>query len=122
MGRYVGCNGIATHFEDEAAFGPVIATVSLLSPVLMSLQQPKDHNNHSMDLVAKTKVLLERRSLFVMAGDCRYKWRHGISRAATHIPLPGGGVAVRDESYHRISLTIRHLLDGRKRVAVSDRY
>ncbi len=114
--------GIASHFEDEDAFGPIIATISLISPTLMLLKHPKEHNNDCEDLHPDglVKVLLEDRSLFVMQGDCRYKWRHGISRTAKCVPLPFGGVLKRDSKYRRISLTIRHVLESRRRVKGTD--
>lgn len=45
-----GNAGIASHFEDEESFGPVIATISLISPTLMTLKKPKEHNNDCEDL------------------------------------------------------------------------
>ena len=38
VNEYNGLDGIASHFEDEEAFGETIATVSLLAPTLMSMQ------------------------------------------------------------------------------------
>ena len=112
----------------------------------MSLEKPAEHTNDCDTLVDATKVLLEPRSLFVMAGCSRYEWRHGITRQSQlHIPCEscdGGGTEAvssdggenghsfaegvgamrtvhRDGSYRRVSLTIRHLLPGRKQVASS---
>jgi len=119
VNEYIDCTGIASHFEDEDAFGDVIATISLVSPIMMTLVKPMEHNNDCEDLIGFTKVLLEPGSLFIMKEDCRHLWRHGISRRAKLIPLPNGGHLVRDSQYRRISLTIRHLLQGRKRVLKS---
>lgn len=90
VNEYVEEAGIASHFEDEQAFGPVIATISLLSPILMTLTKPLEHNNDCEELVdgGMVKVVLEPNSLFIMRGDCRYAWRHGISRKAKVVPYP----------------------------------
>ena len=82
-----------------------------------SAQKPRERNNDCMELTSRTKILLQPRSLFVMAGVARHDWRHGISKTAVNVPLPGGAVVRRDEGgYRRISLTIRHLKEGRRRV------
>merc|ERR1712151_484509 len=72
VNEYLENFGISSHFEDEEAFGAVIATISLLSPIFMSLEKPREHNNSCQDLECELKVLLEPRSLFVMSEDCRY--------------------------------------------------
>ena len=127
-----------THFEDEEAFGDVIATISLLQPVYMTLEKPTQHNNTCQEFYenGNTKVLLERNSLFIMSEDCRFKWRHGISKHKV-VYQPTGNKDVeqtqninndndinnikfeavhRKQNYRRVSLTIRHLLSGRKQV------
>ena len=130
VNEYEGMSGISSHFEDEVSFGDVIATISIISPVLMSLQCPKEHNNDCQDLLASTKLLLMPKSLLIMAGDSRFKWRHGISRGARHVYLKDGSSLSRDEvsvnssgdqiKYRRISLTIRHLKHTRRKVADID--
>jgi hypothetical protein len=64
----VGAVGIASHFEDERAFGPALATISLLAPVLMTLKQPLEHDNDCEVLAPNgmVKVLLEPQSLLMM--------------------------------------------------------
>lgn len=115
INEYIGDAGISTHFEDEAAFGDVIATISLVSPICMTLERPRVHTNQCADLIEKTKVLLEPRSLFVMSDACRFEWRHGISHAK-RVPLPDGSFILRDPAtYRRVSITIRHLKSGRRR-------
>ncbi|CAE8603084.1 unnamed protein product [Polarella glacialis] len=126
VNEYLDNFGISSHFEDEEAFGRVIATISLLSPIFMSIEKPREHSNSCQDLLHETKVLLEPRSLFVMSGDCRYHWRHGISRhRQVFIPCTAGAggssssmrvVERAAPLYRRVSFTIRHLLPGRKQV------
>lgn len=122
VNEYIGNMGISTHFDDFDAFGDVIATVSLLNPLFMTLQCPTEINNHCTDLKenGNVRILLEPRSLFVMKGDCRYKWRHGITRHKLVFLPEGRGVLKRDEEYRRISATIRKLGNGRKRIKQSD--
>ena len=60
VNEYRMMDGIATHFEDEDAFGPIIATISLLGPTMMVMQRPKNHDNDSLDLLEQTKVFLTR--------------------------------------------------------------
>ena len=67
-----------------------------------------------------------------MAREARYEWRHGITKAKifriddtpppTDAPLSAAhkGVLMRGESYRRLSLTIRKLLETRKKVAVAE--
>lgn len=67
-----------------------------------------------------------------MAREARYDWRHGITKAKvlriddtpppTDVPLSAAhqGVLIRGESYRRLSLTIRKLLETRKKVVVAD--
>ena len=76
--------------------------------------------NQCQDLEKETKVLLEPGSLFVMQQDARYLWRHGISGKAKWIRLPGDIVRRRDDDFVRTSLTVRKLLDGRKKVVQDD--
>ncbi|GMI21602.1 hypothetical protein TrCOL_g7407 [Triparma columacea] len=118
VNEYVGVQGIASHFEDPSSFGPIIATISLLMPTLMRMSKPLVPDNDCEDLVTGglTKVLLEPGSLLVMKGEAREGWRHGISRTAVNVPVRGGGTIRRDDGYRRVSLTIRHLLEGRRGV------
>lgn len=125
VNEYVGETGISSHFEDEQAFGPVIATISLLNPIYMTLEKPVDHNNSCLNFIGQTKVLLEKNSLFIMRDECRYQWRHAITR---HRKVPmvvtenkefdesNFSMIQRDKKYRRVSLTIRHLLSGRKQI------
>jgi len=52
-------------------------------------------------------IMLEPGSVYVMAGDSRYRWRHGIKKVPSQ----------REEGFRRISLTVRSLMPGRRRVA-----
>jgi hypothetical protein len=134
--------GISSHFENENAFGDVIASISLLQPIYMRLERPITHDNdcermeryvfeeggdfegsgdgssgrggnssssssnssgsggsntsiapqknspQKKSLAAFCRVLLEPRSLFIMEDECRFHWRHGITRHRK-VVLPG---------------------------------
>lgn len=122
VNEYIGNMGISTHFDDFEAFDDVIATLSFCNPLYMTLQKPKEINNHCTDLYknGKIRILLEPRSLFVMKDDCRYKWRHGITKHKLVFLPQNKGVLKRDDKYRRISATIRKLGKGRKRCEKSD--
>lgn len=45
---------------------------------------------------------------------CFCRWRHGISKTK-NVPLPDGTTVYRGVEYRRLSLTIRRVLDGRRR-------
>lgn len=117
VNEYLGNNGIASHFEDEEAFGAVIATVSLLAPIYMTLEKPNERTNSCDEILISSKLLLERRSLMIMSGESRYEFRHCITRHMD-VHMPSGEVVKRHPSYRRVSLTIRHLLPGRRQVSV----
>jgi alkylated DNA repair protein alkB family protein 8 len=59
---------IAPHI-DSTDFGPTIAILSLSSHVMMWFLRDGD---------IPTGVLLPARSMLLMTGDARYKWKHGI--------------------------------------------
>ena len=65
------------------------------------------------------RVLLQPRSLFIMSKDARFDYRHGITKSKV-VKLDSeidSNVCVRDEGYRRISLTIRKLLDTRRKAS-----
>ncbi|RKP18820.1 hypothetical protein ROZALSC1DRAFT_22859, partial [Rozella allomycis CSF55] len=115
VNEYSGPMGISNHYDDDKAFGDTIATISLGKPIWLNLQLPERQNNVCKSILKQTKVFLEPGSLFVMQTDARYVWRHGISNAKW-IRYPDNTPVRRDDDYVRVSLTIRKLLDGRKRV------
>ncbi|KAI8891814.1 hypothetical protein BC833DRAFT_626438 [Globomyces pollinis-pini] len=121
VNEYLKSAGISSHFEDVNAFGPVIVTISLVKPIWITLKKPYHHINSCQEIVKLCRILLQPKSCFIMSEEVRYEWRHGITKK---IKIPVGlnedDIVVRDESYRRLSLTIRKLLDGRKRVEKSD--
>ena len=122
VNEYIGNMGISTHFDDFDAFGDVLTSLSLINPVFMTLQCPKELTNHCTDLHpnGKIRILLEPRSLFVLKDNARYKWRHGITKHKLVFLPQNKGVLKRDDNFRRLSATIRKLGKGRKKVKKSD--
>ena len=76
INEYKPGQGIAPHI-DSPAFGPVVATVSLGSGINMDFNYEPTGATHT--------ERLEPRSLVLLYGDSRYKWRHGIRKRKTDI-------------------------------------
>ena len=70
INEYIPPLGIAPH-ADYLAFGPRIACVSLGSDVVMDLIEP--------DTSVRVPVHVPARSLWILSGEARGKWRHGIA-------------------------------------------
>lgn len=74
VNEYEPGQGIAPHIDREC-FGPVVATVSLGAAVNMDFR---------FDITGEEFVQrLEPRSLVLMHGDARWRWRHGIAKRRT---------------------------------------
>ena len=97
VNEYLPGQGISAHIDHVAGFGPVVASVSLLSPCVMEFTHPEDRT--------RVPVRLDPGSLCVMTGPARFTWRHAIPARKTD-PGPDGRVA-RDR---RVSVTLRTVL------------
>lgn len=71
INEYQPGQGIASHIDCVPCFEETIASISLGSPCVMDFTHSKTNQ--------KIPVLLEPRSLFVLSGDARYAWKHGIT-------------------------------------------
>mmetsp|Transcript_18905 Transcript_18905/g.27985 ORF Transcript_18905/g.27985 Transcript_18905/m.27985 type:complete len:280 (-) Transcript_18905:28-867(-) len=117
INEYTERLGIASHFEDVEAFGPIILTISLVNPIYMTLKKPTTRNNACEKYHDIQKVLLEPGSLLVMQDDARYDYRHGISKYRwIRLSTFDQEDMCRDDTYHRVSVTIRHVLPTRRKV------
>lgn len=103
--------GIASHFEDFEAFGDTILTLSLLQPIYMTLKKPLYRTNDCEEYHDIQKIYLAPKSLLVMSSTARFDYRHGISKYKWI-----GSELQRDDSYRRISITLRHLKHTRRSV------
>lgn len=71
INEYLPGQGIAPHI-DRDCFGPIVATVSLGSAVNMDFRCESTGDAYVQRLVPRSLVLLY--------GDARFKWRHGIAK------------------------------------------
>ncbi|WP_244313666.1 alpha-ketoglutarate-dependent dioxygenase AlkB [Stappia sediminis] len=97
VNEYLPGQGIAPHVDCEPCFGDTIASLSLCSGCVM------DFTN--VEAGERFSHYLEPRSLLVLSGEARYRWRHGIA-ARKSDPGPNGRIA----RGRRISLTFRTIL------------
>jgi alkylated DNA repair protein alkB family protein 8 len=67
--------GVPMHI-DNAKVGDTTAGISLHSPCVMDLRKEADHD-------ITCRLLLPPRSLYIMTGEARYLWEHGIATSDT---------------------------------------
>ena len=97
INEYLPGQGIAPHI-DRDCFGPLVATVSLGSAVNMDLCCDSTGDEHVQRLTPRSLVLLY--------GDARSKWRHGIAKR--HSDTWDGQ---RTKRQRRVSITFRTIAD-----------
>ncbi|CAJ2375906.1 MAG: alpha-ketoglutarate-dependent dioxygenase AlkB [Gammaproteobacteria bacterium] len=98
VNEYEPGQGIAPH-TDRDCFGPVVVSLSLGGDCMMRILPHPGNSDDAFDLI------LQRRSLLVLRGPSRDRWRHGIA-------------ARRSDSQHgrriprrrRVSLTFRTII------------
>jgi alkylated DNA repair dioxygenase AlkB len=97
INEYEPGQGIAPHVDCVPCFADTIASLSLSSTCVLEFTEIASRK--------KVPVFLPRRSLVVMSGDARYRWRHAIParKSDTH----DGGTHLRGR---RLSLTFRNVL------------
>lgn len=93
INEYVPPQGIAPH-SDYPAFGPRIACVSLGSGVVLDLI----HSDKSL----RVPVHVPARSLWVLSGEARTQWQHGIAPRLSDV-IDG----MRRPRQRRVSITFR---------------
>lgn len=97
VNEYLPGQGISAHVDHVPSFGPVVASVSLLSACVMEFTNPEDKT--------RVPVRLEPGSLCVMTGPARFTWRHAIPARKTD-PGPNGRIP----RGRRVSVTLRTVL------------
>ncbi|KAG2196993.1 hypothetical protein INT47_006940 [Mucor saturninus] len=70
VNEYNPGQGIMPHIDAPTLFGPIIMSLSLLSDCIMKFTQ----EDQSVD------IILPRRSLAILTGEARYKYKHSISK------------------------------------------
>lgn len=103
VNEYLAGQGIRTH-TDAGSFADGIATISLLESWEMNFHAPYRKGRRG----SVVPWLLERRSVAVLRGDARWKWKHEIRNRESDPPI--GGVGARRPRQRRISLTFRKVL------------
>lgn len=96
VNEYQPGQGISPHIDCISCFGDAIASLSLGSSCMMDFTCPDSHNY---------ALFLESRSIVIMTGESRYRWRHSIK--ARRSDLYKGSKRLRDR---RVSLTFRKVL------------
>ena len=104
VNEYRPGQGIAAH-ADAPCFGPAIANLTLLSPCVMALSQGSTQKN----------ILLERRSVLVMTGEARTKWKHSIAARAVDKCEMHDKTKANVVRGRRISVTFRTLTAANKK-------
>ena len=100
VNEYLPGQGISSHVDCVPCFGPILCGLSLGSQILMDLAPAAGGE--------KISILLEPRSLLVLAGAARYQWKHAIAARKTD-RIAGQLVQRR----RRVSLTFRNVIrDG----------
>src|SRR5207245_2103035 len=69
VNEYTPGQGIGLH-HDFPGFGPTVVAVSLGSPVLLDLVLPDEGRTAVLDVAP--------RSLWILGGEARSRWMHGI--------------------------------------------
>lgn len=97
INEYLPGQGISAHF-DHPAFGPTVVAVSLGGATSLELEDP------SAPQPCKVTLDVQPRSLWVLEGQARSHWQHGI--AARQSDLVNGLKRPRER---RVSVTLRTL-------------
>ncbi len=97
VNEYEPGQGISPHIDCEPCFGDTIASLSLGSTATMDFTIEGERR--------KSSVFLPRRSLVILQGESRYKWKHSIPKRKTDI---WDGQKVKRQ--RRVSLTFRSVI------------
>ncbi|KAI8370127.1 hypothetical protein EDC96DRAFT_503153 [Choanephora cucurbitarum] len=96
VNEYNAGQGIMPHIDAPALFGPVILSLSLLSDCIMKFTLEEK----------EVDIVLPRRSIAVLTGDARYKYKHSISKDLIET-TPDDTLIHRDR---RVSFTFREII------------
>ncbi|OCB87225.1 hypothetical protein A7U60_g5742 [Sanghuangporus baumii] len=124
LNHYMPGEGIAPHVDLLNRYGDGIVGVSLHDGTVMDFSKMSNsdaqsilHNGSGRDLRDRAResynVYLPERSVFVLTGEARYKWTHGIARRSEDLVESLDGELVRLlPRGERLSITFRWLLPG----------
>jgi len=94
VNAYDKTQGIHPHVDRTHCFGPVIVGLSLGDSATLTFSRRSEWGHHTH------QVFLPRRSVYIMTGDARYLWRHGLDPALN----------ARSRSGERVSITWREVI------------
>jgi alkylated DNA repair dioxygenase AlkB len=97
LNEYLPGQGIASHIDCVPCFGDPILAISLGSPCTMLFSHLRTG--------VQVPVLIEPGSLYVMQGEARYQWKHGIMARESDVYS-----GHRFQRGRRISLTFRTVI------------
>lgn len=97
VNEYLPGQGIAPHIDTEACIGPIIYVINLGAGIVMQMKNKK--------LGLKKNIWIPQRSLYIMTGDARYEWSHGIKPRSSDVV---DGILINRS--RRVSLTFRQAL------------
>lgn len=97
INEYEPGQGISAHVDCEPCFGETVLSVTLGSSCLMVFSSLRSEE--------QVPLLVEPRSLVVMAGDARYHWKHAIPARKTDVYA-----GKTFERQRRVSLTFRTVI------------
>ncbi|CAH1103887.1 unnamed protein product [Psylliodes chrysocephalus] len=101
VNHYLPGQGIPHHVDTHSAFEDPIMSLSLQSSIIMEFKKDNKH----------VYILLPKRSLAIMSGECRYDWTHGITPRKLDIILTKNGFTSLERGT-RTSFTFRKVLQG----------
>eukprot|EP00483_Globobulimina_turgida_P009818 UN09837 len=113
LNEYTPNQGIRDHTDRTHCFGPVISGLSLFNTCVMEFKDKKNNKNAN----AVKPVLLYPRSLFIITGESRYQWTHGIVNNKEHKFF---GHRIRRGI--RYSMTFRHAIENSSEVLTRSSY
>ena len=113
VNEYEAGQGISSHVDAPKSFADGIATISLLESWEMNFHGPRSKGKKG----DKVPQLLERRSVAVMQGEARLKWKHEIVKRKSDPQVEEAGGRRRRERNRRISLTFRKVQPTARRAS-----
>lgn len=107
LNLYRPSEGIKPHIDLLDRFDDIIIGISLGASVVMDFENQTTHQPE--------RIFLEKGSGYILSGDARYKWTHGIKSDQlydfVYDPIEGSSRKIQ-RSRTRISITIRRLKEG----------
>ena len=103
VNEYKAGQGISPHIDATNSFADGVAMISLLESWEMAFHAPGSKGGKR----SKVPRLLERRSVAILHGDARWKWKHEIVKRKSDPYVDGTGKQRKRFRKRRISLTFR---------------